>query len=405
MKYNKKEILDLHNSSSSITETAKKYCTLKNERYTDNVRRRVSKIINNEDSDLENTTTTETNQYESAFSPLSALKGDGSIMDIKEYCNHYKIPFEQVRTYKLVTHTGKGAYYNIASNEVKVENQQQFFDKVLSEIANLPNLPKTVEREKTNLEEFLFVVDLADLHIGKLADSFETGEDYNNQIAVQRAKEGIEGLITKVKGFPIDKILFVGGNDILHVDTPKNTTTSGTYQDGDGMWYSNFLIAKQLYIELITRLLDVADVHFVFNPSNHDYMSGFFLADVIKTYFRHNNNITFDCSISHRKYFLYGQNLIGTTHGDGAKESDLPLLMAHEATDMWSKSKHRYIYSHHIHHKASKDYMGVCVESLRSPSSADSWHYRNGFVGGVKAVEGFIHSKTQGQLARITHIF
>jgi hypothetical protein len=34
------------------------------------------------------------------------------------------------------------------------------------------------------------------------------------------------------------KILFIGGNDILHVDTPKRTTTSGTSQDTDGMWRS-----------------------------------------------------------------------------------------------------------------------------------------------------------------------
>jgi hypothetical protein len=63
-----------------------------------------------------------------------------------------------------------------------------------------------------------------------------------------------------------------------------------------------------------------------FNPSNHDYQSGFFLADVISSWFRNNKNITFDCSIAHRKYFAYGTSLIGTTHGDGAKANDLPFV-------------------------------------------------------------------------------
>jgi hypothetical protein len=74
-------------------------------------------------------------------------------------------------------------------------------------------------------------------------------------------------------------------------------------------------------------------------------------------------NISFDCSIAHRKGFQYGKNLIGTTHGDGAKHQDLPLLMATEFPLEWSQTKHRYVYTHHVHHKTSKDYIGVTVES------------------------------------------
>lgn len=276
-------------------------------------------------------------------------------------------------------------------------------DTILDDLkAFQPKFDK-IHRE-TIKDAHLLVIDPADIHIGKLASSFETGEDYNNQIAVKRVIEGVEGILQKAKGFNIDQILFIGGNDILHIDTPRRTTTSGTPQDTDGMWYDNFLIAKQLYVDVLMRLLEVADVHFVFNPSNHDYTNGFFLADVIQTYFKDCKNITFDCSIAHRKYYRYHSNLIGTTHGDGAKETDLPLLMAHESKD-WSFTKHRYIYTHHIHHKMAKDFIGVTVESLRSPSGTDSWHSRNGYTGAPKAVEGFLHSKEHGQICRFTHIF
>ena len=251
----------------------------------------------------------------------------------------------------------------------------------------------------------LLVIDPADVHIGKLASSFETGEDYNSQIAVQRVKSGVEGILQKASGFTIDKIIFVAGNDILHIDTPKRTTTAGTPQDTDGMWYDNFLIAKKLYIDVLDTLIQVADVHFIFNPSNHDYQSGFFLADSISSWYNKCENITFDTSIAHRKYYRYSNNLIGTTHGDGAKPQDLPLLMAQEAGDDWSLAKNRYVYIHHIHHKMSKDYIGVTVEALRSPSGTDGWHHRNGYQHAPKAVEGFIHSKDHGQVARLTHLF
>jgi len=405
---NVQKLQSLVEVEETITAAAKKYAELEGISYTDNFRRQCSKVLARQDklvdNDLENDTLTETNQYE-AVSQLSALKPDGTIMNLKEYCEFYKIPYEEVRTYKLVTHSSKGAYYNLASNPIKGEGFENFYKTLLEELSNLPNKPKAVIRERPlDKESYLLVVDPADCHVGKLADSFETGEDYNNQIAVQRIREGVEGIIEKTKGFPIDKVLFIGGNDILHIDTPKGTTTSGTVQDVSGMWYSNFLMAKEIYIEVLTRLLQISDVHFVFNPSNHDYTVGFFLADVIRTYFKDCENITFDCSIAHRKYFTYGQNLIGSSHGDGGKLADLPLSMAHESKD-WSDCKHRYFYVHHFHHKISKDYMGVNVEALRSPSGTDSWHSRNQYHFAPKAIEGFLHSKEHGQIARITHLF
>ena len=254
-------------------------------------------------------------------------------------------------------------------------------------------------------DSYCLVIDPADVHIGKLCSSFETGQDYNQQLAVKRVKEGVIGILDKSRGFNIDKIIFIGGNDILHTDTPTRTTTSGTSQDTDGMWYDNFLMAKQLYVDVIESLISIADVHFVFNPSNHDYTNGFFLADVISTYFRKCKNITFDRSISHRKYTMYGNSLIGTTHGDGAKQNDLGMLMSMEAKDMWGKAKHRYFYTHHVHHKTAKDLINVSIESLRSPSPADSWHHRKGYQHSPEAIEGFIHSKEHGQVARLTHLF
>lgn len=406
MEFKIEDALKIFNSGKTVTEATRIHCKEIGLLYDDRLRMKLSRRVRKE-KDLENFTETDTNQYEKV-STLSALKVDGTIMSIDEYCDFYNIPKQDVRTYKLVTHTGKGAYYNIASNVIEdVNKREDFFKKLVEELASTITLPKSIKRElDRGLEEsYLLVVDPADLHIGKLSESFETGEEYNNQIAVQRAKEGVEGIIQKAKGYKIDKILFVGGNDILHIDTPKRTTTSGTPQDTDGMWYSNFLIAKQLYVELLNRLLQVADVHFVYNPSNHDYVNGFFLADVIQTYFKDVKNITFDCSIAHRKYFVYGDNLIGTTHGDGGKTEQLPLTMAHEAKEQWGTTKHKYIYTHHVHHKVAKDYMGVTVESLRSASSADSWHHRNQYHFAPKAVEGFIHSKIHGQVARFTHLF
>ncbi len=280
---------------------------------------------------------------------------------------------------------------------------EKFKDNIVQDLkAYSPSYPKLTR--STLSDGYCLVLDPADIHIGKLCTSFETGVDYDSQIAVMRVKEGVQGILNKASGFNIDKIIFIGGNDILHTDVPSRKTTSGTPQDTDGMWYENFLTAKKLYVDILEMLISIADVEFVFNPSNHDYMTGFMLADVVKTHFRLSKNITFNTSIAHRKYSVYGNSIIGTTHGDGAKQVDLGQLMSIEAKEYWATSEHRYFYTHHVHHKTAKDYISVTVESLRSPSPADSWHHRNGYVNKA-AVEGFIHSKTEGQVARLTHFF
>ena len=285
----------------------------------------------------------------------------------------------------------------------QADERNKFIDDLITELKEYsPKFP--IWERETSQESYCLILDPADIHIGKLATAFETGQEYNSQIAVIRCLEGVRGIINKSKGFHIDKILFIAGNDVLHTDVPRRQTTSGTPQDTDKMWYENFLIAKRLYVDIIETLLSIADVEFIYNPSNHDYTNGFFLADVIQTYFRKCENITFDVSIAHRKYTTYGNSLIGTTHGDGAKQIDLGSLMSIEAKEHWVNSDFRYFYTHHVHHKIAKDYINVTVETLRSPSTADSWHHRNGYVN-QPAIEGFIHSKTSGQIARLTHYF
>jgi hypothetical protein len=280
---------------------------------------------------------------------------------------------------------------------------QRIKDECINEVKKYAPKYHAIETIKSE-DTHLLVIDIADLHIGKLATAFETGEDYNSQIAVKRAKDGLQGILNKAKGFNIDKVLFVAGNDILHTDNNKRSTNAGTPQDTDGMWYENFIMAKNLYIELLEKLMSFANVEVVYNPSNHDLTHGFFLMQLIEAHFS-KSTIRFNVDLKHRKAFKYGKNLIGTTHGDGAKIENLPLLLATEFPILWSETKHRYIYSHHVHHKTSKDFIGVTFETLRSPSGSDSWHHKNGYTGVPKAVEGYIHHKEFGQIARLTHIF
>ena len=284
--------------------------------------------------------------------------------------------------------------------------------KLLKDIKSLIDKhAPTYKKIKRTKGKHLLVINPADVHIGKLAVALETGDEYNTKIATERVLEGITGLIEKSKGFTIEKVLFCIGNDILHIDNVYNTTTAGTPQDANGKWWQHFELALDVYVKCVEILRQVAPVDVIHSMSNHDYQSGFHLAHALKSWFRKTKDVTFDISVAHRKYYKYGSNLIGLEHGDGAKMDKLPLLMAQERPIDWSQTKYRYWYLHHLHHKVkhkwldAKDYVGVTVEYMRSPSGTDSWHNRKGYTGVQKAVEGFIHEQNSGQIARLVHYF
>jgi hypothetical protein len=214
---------------------------------------------------------------------------------------------------------------------------QKIKDECINEVKKYAPKYHAIETIKST-DTHLLVIDIADLHIGKLATAFETGEDYNSQIAVKRAKDGLQGILNKAKGFDIDKVLFVAGNDILHTDNTRRTTTGGTPQDTDGMWYDNFIMAKNLYIELLEKLISFAEVEVVYNPSNHDYTHGFFLMQLIEAHFS-KSSIRFNVDLKHRKAFKYGSNLIGTTHGDGAKIENLTFIVSNGISYIMERNK------------------------------------------------------------------
>ena len=369
---NIERIIELYTENNSQHETARILCKELNLTYTDNIRRNIGRLIKR--------------------------RVDKGIFD---ECENVGIDIDKVKHYWY-----KGQNYSI---NVKGQNDTFIYDEFKQDFIDTvekikPNHIPIIRTELDN-EGHCLLIDPADIHINKLCSAFETGEDYNSQIAVQRVKDGVSSIIQKSKGFNIDKIILIVGNDVLNTDNAKNTTTKGTSQDTHLKWFDAFIMAKQLYIDIIETLVSIADLEIVYNVSNHDEMSGFFLMDSLYSWYNSHPHIEFNRSPSHRKYTTYGNNLIGTTHGDGAKQNDLPLLMCHEASEHWHNCKHRYWFSHHVHHKTSRDIMSVQIESLRSPSPADSWHHKSGYQHSPLAIEGFIFHKQFGQVARLTTIF
>lgn len=299
-------------------------------------------------------------------------------------------------------------WLKVDGKSIFVKNDIQFdpkkaVDDIMQKIKDNALHFETIEYERKE-DWYCLLIDPSDHHFWKFSNWEETWSPYNLEIAKERFKEGIAWLVDKAKWFEIDQIIFQGGNDILHVDNPFRKTTKWTPQDTDGNWDQAFDIALTCYIQWLQYLSEIAPVHVKHDISNHDQMSGYMLMKALEAYFHNNSNITFDVSTKPRKYTLYGKCLLGSTHGDWIKEEKLWPLMATEEPEGWYKSNFRYFILHHMHHKISKDQIGVTVEYMRSASGTDSWHASNGYIWNP-AMDALVFSKENGMVARFTHFF
>lgn len=333
-----------------------------------------------------------------------------------------------------ITKDENGNGYSLFVKNPVTQEKISIYDLVQDAVSKsaLP-LPALMPKREMVKGENLVVIDLADVHFLKLCVKSETGHTYNRDVARHRVVEGTRSLLKTASSFGIDRVLFVLGNDILHVDNSKATTTSGTFQDTDGTIFQGFSDAANALEEAINIASSFADVDLIHCMSNHDWILGWTLSQTVAARLQYNSRVrstAYNLSEAHRKYYRFGSNLIGLTHGDGAREEKLYGLMVKEAREHISECPNLYWYLHHVHHKdrklrgektylKEKDHNGMSVhmggmtviegehlniEYVRSPSAPDSWHDRNGYVN-RQAVECFIHHPSIGQRARFTEWF
>jgi hypothetical protein len=241
-----------------------------------------------------------------------------------------------------------------------------------------------------------------DVHYGKSGWSDETGAGYSRREAAEMVIEKTQSILDTVSlyGTP-RKIITAVGSDWYHVDTDSGTTTSGTPQDLDGTPAAVLWEGSELAIAQIDMLRQVAPVDVYYVAGNHDRMLGWGLLYAVYAWFHKQHDITIHNSPAPRQYAVSGNTLLGFTHGDGAKATDLPLLMATEAASYWGRTKYRAWFTGHLHHELTRDTLGVVQFQLPSLSGSDRWHTRNGYVGSRRALAAYVVDETQGVTASL----
>lgn len=267
------------------------------------------------------------------------------------------------------------------------------------------NYPAPPDRSASS--PYLVHLGLFDVHFGKLCWGPESGQDFDLRIAEGIYRNAAEDLLKLLSPYPVGRFVLPVGNDLFHVDTLRNTTTSGTPVDCDSRYAKMIDIGTEAVVQLIERLMDVAPVDVLYVPGNHDRLSSYHLCRELHREFRRAPGVCVDRSPRVRKYRRYGSVLFGWRHGDLVTDSqvrDLPGLMAIEAADDWSRSACREWFLGHRHTsrkfttRETDETFGVQVRYLSSLSGTDAWHFENGYVGNRRAAECYLYSEESGYL-------
>lgn len=291
-----------------------------------------------------------------------------------------------------------------------------FMDAALKKVAeNAPRLSPPMSQKTVGPlvreEPVLFVPSIYDPHIGALAWGIETGVAYDSVIAARDYMNSVDRLMKPAAFYSVDRSLYVIGNDLLHVDSlgPRGKggqTTKGTPQDIDSRLGKMADVACECLIYGIDSCLSHTDgpVDVVVIKGNHDSERMYMIGKFVQAHYRHEERIRVDYGPALRKYYSYGVNLIGMTHGLEAKRArdSLPLIMSTEAPrEMWAATRFRdWLVGHHHTRFRIKwldqfEERGIRVHALPGLTTEDYWHYQEGYKH-RRSAESHIFSSTGG---------
>ena len=251
-------------------------------------------------------------------------------------------------------------------------------------------------------DDLLTVYPEGDGHAGLYAWVAETGQAFDLVEYERIHRAATDRLVASAA--PSAYALYIDLGDSLHADNNASRTKSGHHLDTHGRHGEVVRAVMRCKRYRMARLLE-KHRHLTYreNPGNHNSITAVLLSEMMATIYENEPRVTVSTSPNPYWFHGFGANLIGTTHGDGAKGANLPLLMAVDAPAQWLASEHgsRVWFVGHVHHKDIKDHPGVTVEYCRTLAAPDIWSHGAGYRS-KRSMEAVTYHRTDGEIERHT---
>lgn len=253
---------------------------------------------------------------------------------------------------------------------------------------------------KVHDRDLLTLIPMGDPHFGLMTWAQEVGSNFDLKIAEDLTFAAVDRLCQLTPSSETAMLLNLG--DFYHADNSTNRTPrSGVDLDVDGRFQLIAQVGLRAMVRCIRRLLERHNQVIVRNNrGNHDPHQAYMLSLALDGIFCDEPRVFIEMTPASFYYYRFGKTLIGSTHGDGAKLNDLPLIMATDVPDDWAAATWRVWHCGHFHHDQTKEHPGCRVETHRTLAANDAWHRHQGYRSG-RDMKAIIYSRSHGEISRI----
>lgn len=246
----------------------------------------------------------------------------------------------------------------------------------------------------------LTVYPIADRHNGLRAWGRETGEDYDSKKGTARLVDWIGRCVASSPASETAVVLDVGDGE--HMDDATNATPKSKHVlDVD----TRVFMTVETSIQSLASAIEIAltkhkKVFVRILPGNHN--PTLYLAVMFGIAERYRNEPRVEVQKVPGEFWVYefGDVMLAAHHGDKAKAQQMVMFLAHEYCEAWGRTRHRYLFTGHLHHHKSEDIGGVQWEQLRAVTARDAYAVSHAYVARAQ-LQGITYDKDKGEIQRV----
>ena len=259
------------------------------------------------------------------------------------------------------------------------------------------NAAKPVKAHANSMDDLCSLYPLFDVHLGMHAWGRETGAaDYDLGLATGDLRTAF-ARVMRLTPDSAEAILLIGG-DFFHADDDNAVTPQSKHSlDVDGRQFKVLERGVAVLSEVIGNLL-AKHQHVTIRilRGNHDIHSHMVLTFALAERYRDEPRVTLQKDPMDMFMFHWGRAAIFAHHGDKGKPQQMALYLS-DICPFWSETRHRHLFTGHIHHDTGTDFGPIRHESLRAFCPPDAYGAR---FGGRRAMQAITFDKADGLVLR-----
>lgn len=236
-----------------------------------------------------------------------------------------------------------------------------------------------------------------ELHIGKISNKLETGENYDLKIAQKRFYDIFEDIYHKQEIEKCGRCVVIIGSDFFNSESDNCTSKDKVPQENDSRYIKLFREGIKMYTKALLTLRGMFNkVDVMLCAGNHARAMETFLYMALEQRFVDDKTINFIENYRLTQVYTFGKCAIFYNHGDVNLNKTIKSIPA-EFAEVWGTHPYRELHLGHLHKEVTVDEDGgMITRRIGSPCATDAWHYSNRFVGAIKKHQIFIWDNNTG---------